>query len=527
MLECAGSLHYASHSDGLHFSGPRSVAPESESHRPNGLSMISLPFFLLLLVSAIAGQSPASPDLVLKGEVHPNQNHSYFEAPFTVPKGTHRITVSFHNLGRDQHTVLDLGIADPFRFRGASGGNKDHFTISETDATPSYLPGAIPPGRWKLLIAVPNIRPNISSGWRAEIRFNRRVDDSSFSEEPLRANPGWYRGDLHMHTAHSDGSCASQAGKPVPCPLFLTVEAAVRRGLDFIAITDHNTTSQYDDERELQPYFDKLLLIPGRELTTFYGHANAFGATSFIDYRVGTNHVPDVNSMFRQARTLGAIVSINHPESPTGEICMGCGWTPATPVDWKLVTAIEVINGGGRPATQFWEKQLREGHRLIAIGGSDNHHADWPAERPASIGHPTTVVYARSLSVADILDGIRSGRVFIDVAGSRDRMLEISARTASSSTEMGGDLELQGTQDVALRMHLVGCQGGKVHLLVDGNASPELPDLAITSGDQVLDGHWHSDGSRHWIRAEVDDGNGHLLLFGNPVYVNFETPKPH
>jgi len=35
-----------------------------------------------------------------------------------------------------------------------------------------------------------------------------------------------------------------------------------RRGLDFIAITDHNATSQYNPMRELQPYFDKLLLIP-------------------------------------------------------------------------------------------------------------------------------------------------------------------------------------------------------------------------------------------------------------------------
>ncbi len=25
--------------------------------------------------------------------------------------------------------------------------------------------------------------------------------------------------------------------------------------------------------RELQPYFDRLLLVPGREITTFQGHA--------------------------------------------------------------------------------------------------------------------------------------------------------------------------------------------------------------------------------------------------------------
>lgn len=42
------------------------------------------------------------------------------------------------------------------------------------------------------------------------------------------------------------------------------------------------------DEPTLQPYFDKLLLIPGREITTFQGHFNLFGATQFLDFRLGS-----------------------------------------------------------------------------------------------------------------------------------------------------------------------------------------------------------------------------------------------
>ncbi|MGA8088854.1 MAG: CehA/McbA family metallohydrolase [Terracidiphilus sp.] len=477
----------------------------------------------LVLAPLAAPQSPAPPNLVLHGEVHPSQNQTYIDAPFTVPAGVHRITVSFHNLGHDQHTVLDLGIADPFRFRGASGGNKDHFTLSDTDATPSYLPGAIPAGRWKLLIAVPNIRPGVTSHWRAEVWFNRALDDSSFTEQPLHDIPGWYRGDLHMHDAHSDGSCPSQTGKSVPCPLFLTAEAAARRSLDFIAISDHNTTSQYDDERELQPYFDKLLFIPGRELTTFYGHANAFGTSRFIDYRVGTAAVPDVNAMFRSARRLGAIVSINHPESPTGEICMGCGWTPTKPVDMDLVTSIEVINGGGHPATQFWERQLSQGHRVTAIGGSDNHHADWPQQRPGSVGYPTTVVYAQNLSVAGILDGIRSGRVFIDVTGSRDRMLDMKANAGSASAEMGGDLEPRNGDSVSVEVHVLACDGGSLLFVVDGKTSPDLPSLPISTGNQTLRAEWHADGGRHFLRVEVRDVNDRLLLLGNPIYIDYAS----
>ena len=476
---------------------------------------------VLLWGAVVSAQTIPAPSLVLQGEVRPAQNQTYFEVPFTVPAGTHRITVTFHNLGKDQHTVLDLGIADPFRFRGQSGGNKDHFTLSETDATPSYLPGAIPPGRWKLLLAVPNIRAGVTSRFRAEVWFNSALDDASFTAQPLNEKPGWYRGDLHMHTAHSDGSCASQSGKPVPCPLFLTVEDAVRRGLDFIAITDHNATSQYDDERELQPYFDKLLLIPGRELTTFHGHANEFGTTRFIDYRVGSKQVPDVNAMFREARSLGAIVSINHPQSPSGEICMGCGWTASPAADMKLVTSIEVVNGGGVPATRFWEEQLRQGYRLTAVGGSDNHRAEWAPEHPASVGYPTTVIYARDLSVAGILDGIRSGRVFIDLTGSRDRMLEMRAEAGSASATMGGLLAAPSGEAVSIEVHVAGCSGGSVHFYIDGEDSSALAPQTIASGDETVHGVWNSDGARHWIRAEVIGGDGHILLMGNPVYVNW------
>ena len=76
------------------------------------------------------------------------------------------------------------------------------------------------------------------------MRFNDTSEDEGFASAPLETGMRWYRGDLHMHTANSDGNCASQSGKRVPCPVFVTAQAATQRGLDFIAITDHNATSQ-------------------------------------------------------------------------------------------------------------------------------------------------------------------------------------------------------------------------------------------------------------------------------------------
>src|SRR5882762_2665027 len=187
-------------------------------------------FFLLLILALvhIAFAADDAPQVVLKGTVTYAQNHKFLELPFDVPKGTHRITVDIRYTDRDKETVLNTEIFDPERFRGNSGSNKSHFTIGESDATPSYLPGAILPGKWKLVFAVSNIRSNMTSSYEADIYFDKASDDVSFTDKPLKAEAGWYRGDLHMHTGHSDGTCKSQSGHSVPCPVFVTAEAAAR-----------------------------------------------------------------------------------------------------------------------------------------------------------------------------------------------------------------------------------------------------------------------------------------------------------
>lgn len=478
-----------------------------------------------LLLSILGTQATAQnqpPALIVTGEVTGAQNKTYFEVPFAVPAGTHRISVDFEYTGKQQRATLDLGVFDPDRFRGESGGSKKHFTISETDATPSYLPGAIPPGQWHLLIAVPNMRPQTVSHYRAEIRFNDPAEDESFTTHPLEPGMHWYRGDLHMHTGHSDGSCPSQSGVMVPCPLFLTVQTAAERGLDFIAITDHNATSQYDAMRELQPYFDRVLLIPGREMTTFYGHFNIFGVTQFIDFRITPGGL-DLNSVLRDVQSKGGIASINHAEAPGGEICMGCRWEPRTPVDMNLFSAVEVINGGHDmlSSTKFWNAQLRDGHRLAAIGGSDSHNATNPPRPPGSIGWPTTVVEAHELSVPAVLDGIRAGRTFVDLTASHDKVVDFEAESGGAGADMGGTLHTTPGAPISVRIHTVACKGSVVHLLLDGDETASLPPMRVKSADFNGMATLTVGTGRHWLYVEVRDASGNLQLTSSALYVNF------
>ena len=491
------------------------------------LRLASISLWLSLFVP-LSLHAQSKPDLTLKGSITGSQNNTYVEAPFAVPDGIVSITVTFHYTGKDQHTALDLGLFDPERFRGWSGGNKDRFTLSTTNATPSYLPGPLPAGTWKLIIGVPNIRHNVVSDYEADIFFTRSDPAAtSFADAPLREGPAWYRGDLHMHTAHSDGSCASQSGKKVPCPVFLTAEAASARGLDFIAVTDHNTDSHYDALRELQPYFDKLLFIPGREITTFYGHANLFGPTDFVDFRVGTT-VESMQALFEQAEKMHAILSINHPNAPTGEICMGCGWTPKEAIDPHLIPSIEAVNGGAEEGqysgVSFWEKYLNQGYRITAVGGSDNHNALAPAGTKSAIGSPTTVIYANDLSVASILNGIRKGHVFIDLSASRGRLLDVSAEDGDRKAMMGDTLQAPGGSTIKISAHVIACSGNKLRFLLDGQAVASL-DSGITQADQTIQLTLPADGKKHWLRPDVVSTEDKLILLGNPIYLNYTEEK--
>ena len=493
---------------------------------------------------------PAAPDLVLRGILTGEDNQKWRLVPFEVPEGTTRITVDFDYDTRDQRTVIDLGILGPDGFhgqdgfRGWSGGNKQTFTISATDATPSYLPGAIRPGSWNLMLSIPNIRRDTRAQYTANVRFERADAGGNSNQEfspVLRNEPGWYRGDLHMHTANSDGSCVSRKGRRVPCPLYFTVKAASDRGLDFIAITDHNTISHANEMRELQPWFDDLLLIPGREITTFTGHGNLIGTVASVDFRVGSPEVPDWNAFLKAAARTGGLFSINHALHPSGEACMGCGWTPAGDVDYSRVASIEVANGtdadGPKSGIPFWEQLLNRGYHLTGVGGSDNHDAFLPLlksetegggassdstsapKRNNAVGTPTTVVYADSLSQGAIVAAIRRGRVFVDVQGSRDRLLDVTATSRQHTVHMGDTLEVRSHESVQFEGAVTGVSDGEIQVILDGQRVPLLSDPSVRSTSQSFTFKWRTDGKPHWMRIDVRDQESHLLLVGNPIYV--------
>jgi hypothetical protein len=472
--------------------------------------------------------------LALAGQLTRADHETYVELPFVVPPGVERISVDFSYDTREQKTTIDLGLFDPERFRGWSGGDKASFTVGVIDATPSYLPGPIVPGRWILLLGVPNIREGVTCRYEARIRFGRgeATAVSAFAEAPLEVGPRWYRGDLHMHTCHSDGSTARQSGEGrSPGPVFRTVEAAAARGIDFIAVTDHNAVSHHHALRELQPHYDRLLLIPGVEITTFCGHAGVLGASGFVEFRLTSRHLPTIRDLQDAAARQHGLFIVNHPAMPSNEFCMGCGWT-ARGTDYARVDAVEVVNGGALrlqggkvegplSGLPFWEARLNEGHRITAVGGSDNHQPDTDGARHPAVGYPMTVIFAENLSQRALLDGVRAGRVFVDIDGVAGRSLELTATCEGRTAVMGQGIDAPAGAAIGFTVSVRGAAGARIDVVMDGRHGAALAEARIDGDDAALAFELTTDGQRHWIRADVrsDDGE-RILVIGNPVYLD-------
>ncbi len=134
-----------------------------------------------------------------------------------------------------------------------------------------------------------------------------------------------------MHTVHSDGDWTVQG----------LAASAREAGLDFIFVTDHNTASHHAEVEEANAGSQQPLVMRGEEVTTYGGHANAWGlpAGAVIDFRVRPGDAAGMSRVAASAHRLGALISVNHPFA----LCGGCDWSYGDAL--KEFDAVEVWNG--------------------------------------------------------------------------------------------------------------------------------------------------------------------------------------
>jgi hypothetical protein len=376
----------------------------------------------LLLVAVPAAASP----LVLEGEVP--EEGDFFHLEFTVPEGTAELEIRHSDLS--DANILDWGLWSPAGFRGWGGGNPEPIVVGERAASRSYLAGPLPAGSWQVVVGKARVveRP---ARYRVEIALRQHAtlppqpERRPYAHVPaLQTGRRWYGGDFHVHTLESGDAR----------PTLDEVAALARaRGLDFVALSDHNTTAQLDFIPDAQARHPALLLVPSVEFTTYKGHGNGFGATAYVDHRLG--HEGWTLGQAVEAFTAqGALFTLNHPTLDIGSGCIGCAWT--LPVPKEGVFAVEIGVGGwdgtgalfSEAAIAFWDRLLDKGLHASPVGGSDDHRAGVNLNQTQSpIGNPTTLVLADELSVPALVEAVRLGRTVVKLRGPDDPMVVLEA----------------------------------------------------------------------------------------------------
>jgi predicted metal-dependent phosphoesterase TrpH len=330
----------------------------------------------------------------------------------------------------------------------------------------------MPAGRWQVILGLYKIPP---AG--ADVQLSIALDSAARPTNPppartfpLRKGAGWYRGDLHCHTWHSDARGAPE----------VLHAAAKQAGLDFLAVADHNTISQ-------RRYFHRhsspdLVFVRAMEVTTAVGHANVYGVDDWIDFRM--TKPSDAHILERLVHERAGLLSVNHDK-------------PTIPWDYELprIDCMEVWQSTWMAWNWIslgrWQQRLASGLRMSAIGGSDFHQPeDLQPEGPLVLARPTTVLWMNDLSEDNVLGAMKAGHGYVTESPSGPH-LDVTV----NGEPMGGST--RGPVDATATV-----RGAAGDTLVWIDARGVVAEREIASDDWQYDFD-RPEGANTFLRAEI------------------------
>lgn len=324
--------------------------------------------------------------------------------------------------------------------------------------------------------------------------------------------PGWYRGELHVHSSHSDGAH----------PPAQLAEWAKAGSLDFLAITDHNRVDAFQKPNPVPDF----LLIPGMEVTLQNGHFNVYGLQGGYDWLenvcIGMFTIKlagkyrTTTDLMRRTASLGLLNSINHP------LRAPFHWRDSD-TELQYVHCVEIWNKPDSPDTTrsnpqaiaLWTEWLKAGYRTTAIGGSDHHTLEpFPGQKKPieRLGWPRNYVYADRLSGAAILEGIRRHRVYVSMGPK----LTFQAHVRDQTYDIGADLGQIGGE-IRLTANLFDCRTpASVQLVKNGVVVADVVARARQAALEFNDTLQPDEPT--WYRLDVYDEAGLMLAITNPIF---------
>lgn len=197
--------------------------------------------------------------------------------------------------------------------------------------------------------------------------------------------PLWLKGNLHTHTTLSDGEL----------PPNETLEAFIRRGYDYVALTDHDVVALPDEER-----YPQILFLPGVEHSA-QQHILRVNVTSTLPHDLSYQTVIDLTVQ------AGGLVVLNHPN--WGDNFNH--WRDPQLSSLERYHGIEIYNNvieyleGSPLATDRWDRLLSSGKQVWGYANEDTH-------RTWQIGSAWNMVNVRQRSKAEVVEALKTGRFY-------------------------------------------------------------------------------------------------------------------
>lgn len=339
-----------------------------------------------------------------------------------------RVTRQDSNTPLDARIAIDQGHKPMPEFLGRKVFFTDLLRRGETDLTlaPGDYAFSVSWGRDVLTEAV-GVKATVMSGRTQTIKVPLATPF-----DPRRA--GWYGADLHHH--------ADQAEAVTPPADLARSELAA--GLDMLFVSDHDSTKNHGAlqliaERRGMPF------LPGIEITTSWGHFNAFPLTLGAALTIDTGNT-NVGAIFAEARRMGAeAIEVNHPFISYGYFTsLQAGVAPGGFNPGFDLIEINALNQSDddrvlRTVWDYWNA----GRRCYLAAGTDTHDV-WSelSGRVRSYAHVDGPLTATSFTHA-----LTKGHAYVTYGPliSPDRMFGDTLRVARGARfELGFELKAVG-----------------------------------------------------------------------------------
>ncbi len=270
-----------------------------------------------------------------------------------------------------------------------------------------------------------------------------------------------YFGEVHNHTAESDGS-----GTPEDSILYVRDTV----GMDFYSVTDHShymTDEKYEKQIDIANKYNepgKFACLYGWEMTwnngsSWWGHLNVIGSNSIIidkdSYSLGM--------LYDWLAENGGIGMYNHPGYPWGNFNeYSC--------DPEIANRSMCLAEIKTPAYDFeYLNMLRKGYKVSPVANEDAHNDHW-----GNNNNSTGYILAPYLSRENVMDAFRKRRTY----STTDKTLKM--KYSINGKWLGSTLDAPEKLDVCIDLsteHEFGL--GKVQLVTVNNMVVREINLGI------------------------------------------------